>query len=200
MTIKLGLTGSIGMGKSTTADMFRDLGVPVWDADETVHRLYAKGGAAVGPMAAAIPDSIENGAVSRDRLKAALKSDPSLLATLEAIVHPLVAVDRADFIQRNADKPLIVLDIPLLFETGSDADFDGVIVVTTDAETQRARVFARPGMTEDLFNQILSRQIPDAEKRRRATYLIETNTLEQTRADVAELVATLTAKDKARDA
>jgi len=200
MTIKLGLTGSIGMGKSTTADMFRDLGVPVWDADETVHRLYAKGGAAVGPMAAAIPKSIENGAVSRDRLKAALKSDPSLLATLEAIVHPLVAVDRAEFIQRNADKPLIVLDIPLLFETGSDADFDAVLVVTTDAETQRARVFARPGMTEDLFNQILSRQIPDAEKRRRATYLIETNTLEQTRADVAELVATLTAKDKARDA
>jgi dephospho-CoA kinase len=191
MTLRLGLTGSIGMGKSTTAQMFRDLGVPVWDADETVHRLYAPGGAAVGPVGAIAPEAIVGGAVSRDRIKVLMKSDPDVLRRLEAVVHPLVAADRNVFIASHADAPLILLDIPLLYETGGEATVDSVAVVTTDPETQKARVMARPGMTEALFDQIRARQVPDAEKRSRADYLIETNTLEQTRARVAELVQKL---------
>jgi dephospho-CoA kinase len=192
MSFRLALTGSIGMGKSTTAGMFRDLGVPVWDADDTVHRLYARDGAAVGPVAAIIPDAIRDGAVDRARLRAALKTDPDLLRRLETVVHPLVAADRARFCADHATAPLILLDIPLLYETGGETSADAVLVVTTDAETQRKRVMARPGMTEALFDQILSRQVPDAEKRARADHVIETNTLEQTRAAVAELVARLT--------
>jgi dephospho-CoA kinase len=180
------------MGKSTTARMFRELGVPVWDADATVHRLYAVGGAAVGPVSSLVPDAIKDGAIDRDRLKSALKTDPDLLVRLESIVHPLVAADRADFIAAHRDAPLIVLDIPLLFETGGAAAVDAVAVVTTDADTQKSRVMARPGMTQDLFDHIMSRQTPDAEKRARADHLIETNTLEDTRARVAELVQLLT--------
>lgn len=192
MTVRLGLTGSIGMGKSTTAQMFRDLGVPVWDADATVHRLYAAGGAAIGPVSSLVPDAIRDGAIDRDRLKSALKTDPDLLNRLESVVHPLVAADRARFIAEHANAPLIVLDIPLLFETGGAAAVDAVAVVTTDADTQKSRVMARPGMTQTLFDQIMSRQTPDAEKRARADHLIETNTLENTRARVAELVQQLT--------
>jgi len=192
MSVRLGLTGSIGMGKSTTAQMFRELGVPVWDADETVHRLYALGGAAVAPVAAIAPGAIEGGAVSRDRLRAAIAADPELLRRLESVVHPLVAADRMAFIAAHADAPLILLDIPLLYESGGEAHVDAVAVVTTDPETQKARVMVRPGMTQALFDQILSRQVPDAEKRARADHLIETNTLEQTRARVAELVQDLT--------
>lgn len=194
MSFRLALTGSIGMGKSTTAGMFRDLGVPVWDADETVHRLYAPGGAAVGAVAALVPDAVRDGGVDRDRLRVALKTDPGLLQRLEAVVHPLVADDRARFCAEHAGAPLVLLDIPLLYETGGHAAVDGVLVVTTDAETQAARVMARPGMTQDLFAQILSRQTPDAEKRARADHVIETKTLEQTRAAVADLVARLTYK------
>jgi dephospho-CoA kinase len=192
MSFKLGLTGSIGMGKSTTADMFRAANVPVWDADETVHRLYAPGGAAVGPVGAAIPDAVQDGAISRPKLKQALARDPTLLNRLEQIVHPLVARDRAEFLARHVSAPLVLLDIPLLFETGAQDWLDGVLVVTTDPETQRARVMARPGMTEALFAQILARQIPDAEKRARADHVIETNTLEQTAASVAQLIERLT--------
>ena len=192
MSFKLGLTGSIGMGKSTTADMFRAANVPVWDADETVHRLYAPGGAAVGPVGAAIPEAVQDGAISRPRLKQALARDPTLLNRLEQIVHPLVARDRAEFLARHLSAPLVLLDIPLLFETGAQDWLDGVLVVTTDPETQRARVMARPGMTEALFAQILARQIPDAEKRARADHVIETNTLEQTAASVAQLIERLT--------
>ena len=199
MSFRLGLTGSIGMGKSTTAQMFRDLGVPVWDADATVHRLYAPGGAAVAPVSAAIPDAVIDGAINRDRLKLALKTDPNLLVRLESIVHPLVAEDRRGFIAANADAPLIVLDIPLLFETGGQAGVDAVAVVTTDAERQKTRVMARPGMTQDLFDQILARQMPDAQKRDLADYIIETNTLEQARARVSELVQMLS-KIGAKDA
>jgi dephospho-CoA kinase len=199
MSFRLGLTGSIGMGKSTTAQMFRDLGVPVWDADATVHRLYAPGGAAVAPVSAAIPDVVIDGAISRDRLKLALKTDPNLLVRLESIVHPLVAEDRRGFIAANADAPLIVLDIPLLFETGGQAGVDAVAVVTTDTERQKTRVMARPGMTQDLFDQILARQMPDAQKRDLADYIIETNTLEQARARVSELVQMLS-KTGAKDA
>jgi dephospho-CoA kinase len=192
MSVRLGLTGSIGMGKSTTAQMFRDLGVPVWDADEAVHRMYAPGGAAVAPVAEILPDAIDGGAVRRERLKEAMKTDPSLLGRIESVVHPLVAADRAEFVAAHRDSPLIVLDIPLLFETGAEATVDAVLVVTTDPETQKDRVMARPGMTEALFDQIRARQVPDAEKRARADHVIETNTLEDTRASVAELVKTLT--------
>lgn len=191
MTIKLGLTGSIGMGKSTTAHMFRELNIPVWDADETVHRLYAKGGAAVAPVAALIPEAVQNGMIHRDAIKAAISADPTLLDRLEKIVHPLVAQDRASFLANHAKDPLVVLDIPLLFETGADAWLDAVLVVTVDAPTQAARVMARPGMTKATFAQILARQTPDAEKRARADHVIETKTLEHTRADVAKLVTAL---------
>lgn len=192
MSVKLGLTGSIGMGKTTTADMFRAAHVPVWDADETVHRLYAPGGAAVGPVAAVFPDALHDGAISRPRLKQAMATDPALLGLLEQIVHPLVARDRAEFLQRHEKAPLVLLDIPLLYETGAEDWLDRVLVVTTDPETQRARVMARPGMTDALFSQILARQVPDAEKRARADHVIETNTLEQTAARVAELIERLT--------
>jgi dephospho-CoA kinase len=194
MTVKLGLTGSIGMGKSTTAAMFRAAKVPVWDADESVHRLYAPGGAAVAPVAAAIPEAVIDGAVSRTRLKQAITANPALLDQLEAIVHPLVARDRAQFLERHATEPLVLLDIPLLFETGAQDWLDAVLVVTTDPETQKARVMVRPGMTEGLFAQISARQMPDAEKRARADHLIETRTLDQTRTEVAHLIDALTQK------
>jgi dephospho-CoA kinase len=194
MSFKLGLTGSIGMGKSTTAAMFRENGVPVWDADAAVHRLYAAGGAAVAPLGALIPSAIEDGAVSRPRLKEALARDPALLPRLEALVHPLVAEDREAFLEDNESQPLVVFDIPLLFETGGDRHVDASLVVTTDAQTQRERVMGRPGMTEEMFARILARQVPDTEKRARADYVIETRTLDQTRADVAKLVKSVRQK------
>lgn len=186
MTYRLGLTGSIGMGKSTTAEMFRDLGVPVWDADAAVHRLYE--GAAVGPVGALCAKAVTNGRVDRTVLKEWIASDPTALAKLEAVVHPLVAADRAEFIA-DADGPLVVLDIPLLFETG--ADVDGVLVVSAPPEVQRARVLARPGMDEPQLTRILARQMPDAEKRLRADFVIETLDMDITRAAVANLVAQL---------
>lgn len=192
MTFVLGLTGSIGMGKSTTARFFRDLGIPVWDADETVHRLYSKDGAAVSMIAELRPGAVRNGCVDRVHLKAWIAEDPAALSRIEAIVHPLVAADRAQFLEDHAEQPLVVLDIPLLFETGADLWVDGVLVVTAAPEVQRARVFERPGMTEDTFNTILSRQMPDAQKRARADYVIETKTLEQTRAAVETLVSQIT--------
>ncbi|WCR10922.1 dephospho-CoA kinase [Paracoccus stylophorae] len=187
MTYLLGLTGGIGMGKSTTAQMFRDLGHPVWDADEAVHRLYAAGGAAVAPVAAAFPDALREGAIDRTALKAALASDPRALARLERIVHPLVAADRMDFIERHRDRDLVILDIPLLFEGGYQDQVDGVAVVSTDAERQRQRVLARPGMTEETFQMILARQMPDTEKRARADWIIPTDTLEAARAAVERI-------------
>ncbi len=188
----LGLTGSIGMGKSTTAGFFRELGVPVWDADAAVHRLYAKGGAAVGPVGALCPDALCGGAVDRAALKAWIARDGGALARLEAVVHPLVAADRAEFVAQ-ADAPLIVLDIPLLFETG--AQVDGVLVVTAPPEVQRARVLARAGMDDAQLETVLARQMPDAEKRARADFVIETRDMESARAAVQNLVARLGAKD-----
>lgn len=192
MTYRLGLTGSIGMGKSTTAQMFRDLGHPVWDADEAVHRLYAQGGVAVQPVAAAFPAALVAGAIDRAALKQALAEDPGGLSRLEGIVHPLVAADRAQFIRRHLDRPLVVLDIPLLFESGGAADLDGVAVVSTDAETQRARVMARPGMTDEMLAMILARQMPDAEKRARADWVIPTDTLEGARVAVERIADEVT--------
>ena len=191
MTHHLGLTGSIGMGKSTTAQMFRDAAVPVWDADATVHRLYAKGGAAVSPLGDVFPDAVIDGTVSRDKLKHIIAVDPAALAKIEHIVHPLVAADRRAFVA-NHDAPLLVFDIPLLYETGADSWLSSVLVVTVPPAVQRDRVLARPGMTLQHLDQILQRQMPDAEKRARADHVIETLTLDGTCAAVQELIGKLT--------
>ena len=187
MTHLLGLTGGIGMGKSTTAQMFADEGLPVWDADAAVHRLYAPGGAAVEPIGAAFPEAILDGAVSRDRLKAIIARDDGALPRIEAIVHPLVAADRAAFVT-GTDSDIVVLDIPLLFETGGDAGMDSIATVSVPPEIQRARVLARPGMTEEMFETIRARQTPDAEKRARSDYVIDTRTMDGARAAVREVI------------
>ena len=188
MIRRLGLTGSIGMGKSTTADMFRDEGVPVWDADAVVHQLYAKGGTAVSPMRMSFPDAIVDDAVDRGVLKTILSKRPEALAEIEQIVHPLVSADRAAFLDRHKDQ-LVLLDIPLLFEGGADAWLDAVLVVTAPAEVQRRRVIARGQMTETQFEAILAKQTPDAEKRQRADYVIETTSLDAARQAVQSLLA-----------
>lgn len=194
MSFLLGLTGSIGMGKSTTADMFREAGVPVWDADATVAKLYAKGGAAVAPLSALNMGLIQNDAVDRVALKNWVKTDPNALNRLELLIHPLVAADRAEFIDDHAEQSLIVCDIPLLYETGADQWLDAVLVVTTDAQTQKARVMARAGMDPELFDQILVRQMPSSEKIARADYVIETNSFEGARKAVHDLINDLTAR------
>ncbi|WP_425987012.1 dephospho-CoA kinase [Brevundimonas sp. TWP1-2-1b1] len=192
--ILLGLTGSIGMGKSTTTAMFADLGAVVWNADDAVHRLYAPSGAAVEPVGEAFPDVVVNGAVDRTRLAEALGRDETAFRRLEAIVHPLVAQGRAEDLEaaRAAGTRLAVLDIPLLFETGGDKAVDAVVVVTADPAIQAERVLARPGMTRERFDVILARQMPDAEKRARADFVIDTGRgLDAARADVAAIVATV---------
>ena len=193
----LGLTGSIGMGKSTTAQMFRDAGVPVWDADATVHVLYSAGGAAVAAIAAMFPDAVVDGAVDRARLKAQIAADKGALKRLEAVVHPLVAAHRAGFVAGAAamGATLLVLDIPLLFETGADRQMDATLVVTAPPEVQRARVLERPGMTDAHLATILARQMPDAEKRARADHVIETRDLPSARLAVQNLIAQLGHKD-----
>ncbi|MEN5170318.1 dephospho-CoA kinase [Brevundimonas pondensis] len=192
--IILGLTGSIGMGKSTTGRMFADEGALVWDADAAVHRLYARGGAAVEPLGEAFPGVIVDGAVDRTRLAGVLGRDEDAFKHLEAIVHPLVAQDRAEDLAaaRAEGVRLAVLDIPLLFETGGDQFVDAVVVVTADPEVQAARVLDRPGMTRDRFEAILARQTPDAEKRRRADFLVDTGRgLDAARDQVRQIVETV---------
>ncbi len=188
---RLGLTGSVGMGKSTTAAMFVEAGVPVWDADAAVHRLYAAGGAGAAVLVGLVPDAITpHGAVDRTRLRAAIAADPGLLAEIEARIHPLVAADRAAFAADHADAEVVLFDIPLLFETGGQREMDAVLVVTAPREVQRQRVLARPGMTADMLDRILLRQTPDAEKRALADYVIETHRgLDAARADVHDLLA-----------
>ena len=190
--ILLGLTGSIGMGKSTTTAMFADLGAVVWNADDAVHHLYAPGGAAVGPVGEGFPGVVVDGAVDRTRLAEALGKDDTAFRLLEAIVHPLVAQGRAADMEaaRTAGVKLAVLDIPLLFETGGDRAVDAVVVVTADPAIQAERVLARPGMTRERFDAILARQMPDAEKRMRADFIIDTGRgLEAARAEVEAIVA-----------
>lgn len=192
--IILGLTGSIGMGKSTTGRMFADEGALLWDADAAVHRLYARGGAAVDPLGETFPSVVVDGAVDRTRLAEILGRDETAFKRLEAIVHPLVAQDRAEDLAaaRAEGVRLAVLDIPLLFETGGDQFVDAVVVVTADPEVQAARVLARPGMTRDRFEAILARQTPDAEKRRRADFLVDTGRgLGAAREQVAQIVRTV---------
>ncbi|WP_411976408.1 dephospho-CoA kinase [Sulfitobacter faviae] len=187
MMFHLGLTGSIGMGKSTTAKMFAEEGCAVWDADAAVHRLYAPGGAAVAPMQAAFPEAIEGGGVSRAALKEVIAADPTALPRIEAIVHPLVAVDRATFLAQ-ADSDIAVLDIPLLFETGGEAAMDAVACVTIPAEVQRDRVLARGTMTEVQFDAIRAKQMPAEEKCARSDYVIVTDTLDHARAQVRAVI------------
>lgn len=192
--IVLGLTGSIGMGKSTTAQMFAEAGALVWNADAAVHGLYAKGGAAVEPVGAAFPGVVVDGVIDRGRLAEALGRDDQAFRRLEQIVHPLVAQGRVEDLlaaERRGVK-LAVLDIPLLFETGGDAAVDAVVVVTAAADIQAARVLSRPGMTHERFDAILERQTPDAEKRRRADFIVDTgHGLEAARARVTEIVGTV---------
>ncbi len=185
---RLGLTGSIGMGKSTTAAMFAEAGVPVWDADATVHALYAPGGAAVAPLAKAFPAADIGPAVDRAVLKALIDAEKDALARIEAIVHPLVAQSREAFIAAHPEAPLVLLDMPLLFETGAEGAVDAVAVVSATPDVQRARVLSRPGMTEGLFEMIAGRQLPDADKRARADFIIETCTLDAARAQVRAVI------------
>jgi dephospho-CoA kinase len=186
----LGLTGSIGMGKSTTAGFFAEAGVPVWDADAAVHRIYGPGGGGAAALAGLAPGVVAGDAVDRDALRAAVATDPGLLAAIERLVHPLVAEDRARFLAAEADADLVLLDIPLLYETGAEAWLDAVLVVSASPEVQRERVLARPGMDEAALAAILARQVPDAVKRARADHLILTDRgLEAARADVLSLVA-----------
>lgn len=193
MTLLVGLTGSIGMGKSKTAAMFADEGIPVWDADASVHKLYAKNGAAVAVVGAQYPDVIEDGLVSREKLRDLIAADPTVLDQLQSLVHPLVAADRAAFIV-DQTSDIILLDIPLLFETGAADLCNAIVVVTAPADTQRARVMARGEMSQADFEMILSRQLPDDEKRKRADFIIETLTLDTARAAVRDIVKQLRAR------
>ena len=195
--LKIGLTGSIGMGKSTTAAMFGEAGVPVWDADAAVARLYAKGGAAVGPVGAILPAAIVDGAVSKQALKLAISADRDVLTALERIVHPLVQADRETFLQA-AKSDFVLFDIPLLFETGAAAKMDVVVVVSTPAHIQRERVMERGTMDDTQFDAILARQMPDAEKREKADFVIITDTLENARRQVHKILDEL--KDQSADA
>lgn len=187
---RIGLTGSIAMGKSTTARMFADEGVPVWDADAAVHRLYAAGGAAVEPLRALYPAAIVDGAVKREALKDWIAQDGTALARIEAIVHPLVARDRDDFSARSS-APILLFDVPLLFETGLSDRMDLVVVASAPAAEQRRRALMRPGIDAAQFERILARQMPDADKRARADVIIDTTTLEGARTAVHSLVSSL---------
>lgn len=187
MSFALGLTGSIGMGKSTTAQMFVEEGCALWDADAAVHRLYSRGGAAVGPMERLFPSAIQDGAVNRDALKRIIATDPAALKAIEAIVHPLVAADRAAF-REAATNDILVFDIPLLFETGGDAAMDAVACVSIPASEQKRRVMERGTMTEAQFEQIRAKQMPNEEKCARSDYVIVTDTLDHARAQVQDVV------------
>lgn len=185
---KLGLTGSIGMGKSTTANMFADEGCAVWDADAAVHRLYSMNGAAVALFQQQLPAAVEENAVSRPRLKAMIDDDPSILKTIEQIVHPLVHQDRLDFIEAT-DAAIAVFDIPLLFENGSEDQFDATACVYVEPDIQYARVLTRGTMSDAQFKTILSKQMPISEKLAKADHRIHTDTIDHAHAQVREIVS-----------
>ena len=193
----LGLTGSIGMGKSAVAAMFQGLGVPVFDADKAVHELQGPGGACLAPIERAFPGTTGPAGVDRQKLGAAVFGNPQSLKLLESIVHPEVAELRRTFLADNAQAPLIVFDIPLLFEKAGSHGLDAVLVVSAPADVQRERVLARPGMTVEKFEQILKLQVPDAEKRARADHVIDTGvSLAETRHAVQRLVHALNGREK----
>lgn len=190
MSFVLGLTGSIGMGKSTTAQMFADEGLPVWDADATVHRLYQPGQPAALAIGKLFPPAIDpDGSVNRATLRTLIQADSTILDRLNAVVHPLVADDRAAFLKTNETAKILLLDVPLLFEIGLDKACNAVAVVSVPAEVQRQRVLDRGAMTEAEFQTILARQLPDAEKRARATWIIPTTSLEAARQAVKDVLA-----------
>ena len=190
--IRLGLTGSIGMGKSTVAAMFGEEGVPVFDADAVVHRLQGPAGRLVAAIEAAFPGTTGIEGVNRNALAERVLAEPAALQQLEALVHPAVAEAREAFLAAHADAPVVLLDIPLLFEKGGWQDVDKIAVVSAPAEVQRARVLARPGMSEAKFAKILARQLPDAEKRARADFVIPTGSgLDDTRQAVRRILACL---------
>lgn len=190
----IGLTGSIGMGKSETAKMFRELGVPVYDADAAVHKLYEKGGKAVEPLRAAFPSAIVDDAVDRKALSRAVLGLPDQMKKLEAIVHPLVGEVQMEFLADNmkAGAPMVVLDIPLLYETGGEARVDVVVVVSAPYDIQKTRVLARPDMDEAKFAAIHAKQVADEEKRKRADFIVESDKgLDHARAQVAAIIEAL---------
>ncbi len=196
MTFVLGLTGSIGMGKSVTADLFRARGVPVFDADATVHRLYETD--AVPLIEAAFPGTTENGKVNRQKLGDQVLGKPEQLKKLEAIIHPLVRKAERDFLRQavKAGKPLVVLDVPLLFESSNDKRCDAILVVSASPSVQKTRVLAREGMTEDRFTAILARQLPDSEKRARADFLLITeNGVEEAGREVDQIIKALAGRE-----
>lgn len=193
--IKLGLTGSIGMGKSTVADMFAAEGVPVFDADAVVHRLQGPAGQLVEKIERQFPGTTDARGVNRTSLSERVLGDREALQRLEGLVHPAVAEERAAFLEANIHEPLVVLDIPLLFEKGGAEQVDRIAVVSAPAEVQRARVLPRPGMSEEKFARILALQMPDAQKRARADFIIPTDvSLDDTRASVRRIVACLTGR------
>lgn len=192
-TIILGLTGSIGMGKTTTAKMFAKYGIPVWEADTSVHKLYSKEGEAVELFKEKLPSSIVNNEVSRAELKKLINDDERNLKTIETLIHPLVSNDRKRFVKAAEKKniPLIVLDIPLLFEKGHEKSVDYIAVVSVTKETQRKRVLKRNTMTPEMVEKILGIQMSDAEKRQKADFVIITDTLEQAEIKVLEIITKL---------
>jgi len=199
--IILGMTGSIGMGKSATAELFREEGVPVYDADAAVHALYAKGGAAVAPVEAAFPGVAVDGAIDRIRLRERVLDDVEAMKQLEAIVHPFAGAAQHDFRQaaRESGAPFVVVDIPLLYETGGWQYCDYVVVVTASEAVQRDRVLSRPGMTEQVFESILARQVPDAEKRARADFIIPTEHGFEFARDLVRAIIALMNRKEAED-
>src|SRR5690348_288126 len=194
----IGLTGGIGMGKSETAKLFAAEGVPVHDADAAIARLYAKGGAAVEAIAGAFPGTVKHGAVDRTLLSARVVNDPAALAKLEQVVHPLAAKDRQDFLAQTL-APIILFDIPLLFEVGAEREMDAVVVASAPEEVQRQRVLARPGMTAEKFEALKARQLADAQKRQQAHYVVMTDKgLDHAREQVRMILADI--KNKLGDA
>ena len=190
--IKVALTGSIGMGKSTVAAMFEARGIPLFDADAEVRRLQGEGGGLVGPIGELFPQAVKDKRIDREALSRAVIGNPQALAELESLVHPEVRAARDSFIAANRDAPMVVFDIPLLFETGGEANADKVIVVSAPAAVQRQRVLARPGMTPAKLDGILARQMPDRDKRARADFVVDTSvSLKATEAQVDAIIACL---------